>query len=381
MLTLTSQKGTQPEGVFFPSVAGTYKIDVNVDTDGSSTYPIHTQTYMEVYGTAFSRLIVTSFVTSPGKKNLIWIDLSPTTPITATHQVVIEFPTLSNDAVTALFGNDLGMGYVDYSQVFADVFDCSPYDVGGFMQCQFFLGSSTTQRPAKIVCGTLNLGASSIVSGNILKFAIAIQNPNVGSQISLPIIVYTYDPVNQVKTNFNLVDNAVYLKPPTGIVIDLGNFITTSGMLQTSNDHLKLTTRNAMNMNNGDYYVIFMGFPPRNNGKVAGGCQTASGGAVGDAYYHWHLWAMVCQVGVTITPPITATTIQNLMLLGFYTPWYLLTPQEQVVICHASYLATYGYSVEVDHNDVFPLLSPRTTFLTPSTLTMTPVIGHNIGNQ
>lgn len=381
LVTLTTQRGSQPEGIMFPSVAGTYKIDVNADVDGTATYPIHTHTYMEVYGTAFNRLIVTSFVTSPGRQNLLWIDLAPTTPITSTHQVVLEFPTLANDGVTTLFDNDLGMNYLDYSIVFADVFDCAPYDVGGFMQCQFFLGSSSKDHPAKIVCGSLNLGAGTIPAGSILKFAIKIQNPNSAVQISLPMAIYTYDPVNQVKTNFNFVDNAVYLQPPTGIVVDLGNFITVGGRLETKNDMLKLTTRNMLTLNAGDYYVVFMSFPLRNNGKITGGCQTAAGGAVGNAYYHWHTWTIVCEVLTSVPPQAAGSTAQNLMLQGFFTPWYLLTDLERVVVCHSSYLATYGYSVEVNHNDWFPLLLPRISFLTPSTLTMTPVMGHNVGNQ
>lgn len=175
-----------------------------------------------------------------------------------------------------------------------DVIDCSPYDVGGFMKCVFFLGSATTHQPAKIVCGNLNLGAGTIAPGQILKFGVKIKNPPTVVQMSLPVIIYTYDPVAQVKTNFNLIDNAVYLQPPTGIVADSGNFITVGGQLQTKNEILKFTTRNTLALNIGDYYVLFMGFPLRQNGKITGGCQTAAGGAVGNVYYHWYTWAIVC---------------------------------------------------------------------------------------
>lgn len=194
-------------------------------------------------------------------------------------------------------------------------------------------------------------------------------------------MVYTYDPVNQVKTNFNFVDNAVYLQPPTGIVVDNGNFITVGGRQQTQNDAMKLTTRNTMVLNAGDYYVMFMGFPLRNNGKFVGNCTTAAGGAVGNVYYHWHIWAIVCEVLTNVPVQAAGTTVQNLMVGNFYTPWYLLTSLEQTVICHSSYLATYGYSVEVNHNDVFPPLLPKIVFMANSSLTMAPVWGHNIGNQ
>lgn len=46
LLTITSQKGSQPEGIMFPTVAGTYKVDMNADYDGSGTYPVHTHSYM-----------------------------------------------------------------------------------------------------------------------------------------------------------------------------------------------------------------------------------------------------------------------------------------------------------------------------------------------
>lgn len=205
----------------------------------------------------------------------------------------MEFPTKSNDGIL-LFDNDLGMNYLDYSWVRADVFDCTTYDVGDFMKCSFFLGSQTTGRAAKIVCGSLNLGASTIPLGGKLKFAIKIKNPLVTTQKSLPIIVYTYDPVNHVKTNFNLVDGAIYLQPPTGIVVDRGNYATVGGRLQTKLDQLKLTTRNQLVLNAGDYYVIFMSFPIRNNGKLTGGCRNAAGTSIGNVYYNWHNWAIVC---------------------------------------------------------------------------------------
>lgn len=46
LMTLTSQKGIQPEGIYFPSIAGTYKIDANFDVAGLGTYPIHTHSYL-----------------------------------------------------------------------------------------------------------------------------------------------------------------------------------------------------------------------------------------------------------------------------------------------------------------------------------------------
>jgi len=88
-IVLTTHNGNQPEGLVFPSVAGTYKIDFNFDTTGSTGMAIHNHIYMEVYGTKFTFLEVFPFVTVPGGKNLIWIKLTPTTTITTSHQIII----------------------------------------------------------------------------------------------------------------------------------------------------------------------------------------------------------------------------------------------------------------------------------------------------
>lgn len=55
-LVLTTHNGNQPEGLIFPTVAGTYKIDFNFDTTGSTGMAIHNHLYMEVYGTKFTFL-------------------------------------------------------------------------------------------------------------------------------------------------------------------------------------------------------------------------------------------------------------------------------------------------------------------------------------
>jgi hypothetical protein len=46
MLKLTTQTGTPTEGLTFPTVAGTYKIDFNFDTDGTRNFAIHNQLYL-----------------------------------------------------------------------------------------------------------------------------------------------------------------------------------------------------------------------------------------------------------------------------------------------------------------------------------------------
>lgn len=45
-LVLTTHNGVQPEGLTFPTVAGTYKVDVNFDVTGSSSAAIHNHLYL-----------------------------------------------------------------------------------------------------------------------------------------------------------------------------------------------------------------------------------------------------------------------------------------------------------------------------------------------
>ena len=76
-LVLTTHNGNQPEGLIYPTVAGTYKVDFNFDTTGSTNYALHNHLYMEVYGDKFKFLECFPFVTVPGGKNLIWIKITP----------------------------------------------------------------------------------------------------------------------------------------------------------------------------------------------------------------------------------------------------------------------------------------------------------------
>lgn len=45
-LVLSTHNGVQPEGLIYPTIAGTYKIDFNFDTTGSTGMAIHNHQYM-----------------------------------------------------------------------------------------------------------------------------------------------------------------------------------------------------------------------------------------------------------------------------------------------------------------------------------------------
>ena len=55
-LKITTLRGSSPEGLNYPTVAGKYKASVNFDVDGSGAFAIHDHLYMEVFGTQFTKL-------------------------------------------------------------------------------------------------------------------------------------------------------------------------------------------------------------------------------------------------------------------------------------------------------------------------------------
>ena len=131
----------------------------------------------------------------------------PTTEILPSHQIIVEFPTLSSDKTTTMFDNNLGLdGIDDGDPIPVDIFDSSPLD-NNYMSCRIFHGDHSRGVPVKVICGNL---ASALVSPNYLRFALGFVNPpritapSIPTQISLPILVYSYNPFLYQKTNFNL---------------------------------------------------------------------------------------------------------------------------------------------------------------------------------
>lgn len=47
-----------------------------------------------------------------------------------------------------------------------------------------------------------------------------------------------------------------------------------------------MITRNYWDVTAGQYYILFFGFPLRNNGVVTNGCTYPGGVIYGNAYYH-----------------------------------------------------------------------------------------------
>ena len=57
------------------------------------------------------------------------------------------------------------------------------------MKCNIFHGDYTRAIPVKIVCGSF---ASAITNGQILRFALGVNNPVISNkQFSIPLLVYS----------------------------------------------------------------------------------------------------------------------------------------------------------------------------------------------
>lgn len=205
-MLIKTHTGVDPEGLLFPTVAGTYKVDVSFDVDSTAQYNIHNHLYLEVYGTPFTTLSVRSFVTVCGAPNLIWVKLTPTTTIGQYDQIVVEIPTRGSDGTT-YYANDLGTGIADGGDIKTDVISGAFSNT--FMNCRLFLGDQSNYKSAKIICGGFT---STITSSQLLHFAFKIVNPSVSPQASIPFFIYSINTNTMYKSNFNTVENAVYLR-------------------------------------------------------------------------------------------------------------------------------------------------------------------------
>ena len=194
-----------------------------------------------------------------------------------------------------------------------------------FMKCRLFHGDQTNSKAARIICGDFS---QSIENNELLWFAFKVTNPSASPQVSIPFFIYSMDLDTMFKSNFNTVENAVYLRTANlpSTKTDEGDIYSASEYLQTSGTYINMITRNTYTINVGEYYLLFFNFPLRNNGKVSSGCTYPASQTYGDAYYHENIWAIVCAVtSNTIGVPGGGSVTRNLRISGFYTPWFYLS--------------------------------------------------------
>ena len=307
-------------------------------------------------------------MTIPGGKNLIWIKLTPSTTISTDHQIIIEVPTKATRG-TILFADDLGLGLPDGSIIPIDLME-SPFS-SGFMKCRLFHGDRNYYKPARIVCGGLT---GTVTTSQVLWFSIVIYNPSIPSgerKLSIPFFIYTVEQGTTYYTNFDVAENAVFVRIDYNTKTDVANPVSQNQKLQTSGMYLDMISRNTYTTDSASYYLIYFGFPLRNNGVVSNGCTTTSGTVYGDAIYHSNHWAIICKTTNTnLGVPGGGSTTRNLRIKNFFTPFFYLSSSERTMLTYTFHYNTKYTSVGTI-TDGYPNEAPKTS--SNPTMTMTPL--------
>lgn len=114
------------------------------------------------------------------------------------------------------------------------------------MECRLYHGDQNNYKPAKIICGKFK---QTISSTQNLFMAIKIINPTISpDQLSVPFFVYTFSSGISKKTNFNVVENAVFIRTNPSSRSDQGDLYSSSQDLQTPNSWIRFITRHYYNI-------------------------------------------------------------------------------------------------------------------------------------
>ena len=120
-----------------------------------------------------------------------------------------------------------------------------------------------------------------------------------------------------------------------------------------------MITRNYYTTDSSSFYIIFFGFPLRNNGVITNGCTSTGGTVYGDAIYHANHWAIVCKTNVNnIGVPGNGYVSRNLRINGFFTPFYYLSSSEQWMLTYTYHFSTRNTTVGTIP-DGYPNESPK----------------------
>ena len=86
--------------------------------------------------------------------------------------------------------------------------------------------------------------------------------------MSIPFFVYSQNLDSMYKTNFNVVENAVWICDTflESVISNNGQIITNTGTQQSSGAYISLSSRTAWTTSSEDYYTLMFNFPLRRNG-------------------------------------------------------------------------------------------------------------------
>jgi hypothetical protein len=314
-------------------------------------------------------------VTLPGEKNLIMVEVTPSTTIATNQQLVIEIPTQSNDG-TNYFNDDLGMGYTDYSNLVFDIYD-STSGISS-MTCKVYCGQQINGIPVKIICSNFN---TALTSANIVKFGFWVTNPSVTRSLAIPVTIYSFDQYAVTKNNWNILESGFNVIVTSALpILDQGNFAFNTPVYQTNPVYLSLTTRNSAPLLNGDLYIVKVGFDPRQKGLFSSGFIYNVGlGSTGTLYILQNCMTYVLKVGATsLTTVLSASLTINAQINNIFTPYWKPSTAESVIIAYASYLSS-GTSEKITHKDSLPTMSPKE--LSIPSFSFTALSGNTLAGQ
>ena len=247
------------------------------------------------------------------------------------------------------------MGYDDYDDLEFDLYESSISS----MTCKVYTGDLNTRQPVKIVCSNFN---TAITNAMAVKMGFWTRNPATIIGLTIPVQIYSFDPYRARKDTWSMIKAAIRVLPTSQTPIsDTGNFDSSSGERQISNQHFYLTTRNTKPLMQGDLYILNFEFDLRNEQLQAGNFKYNSGYAdTGDLIFMRNCKTIILRVGATALAPMNsgASSVNAQIQSVFYNPAIQLTTEEKKIEGFAIYLSS-GDSELIPYSDGFIDLVPR----------------------
>lgn len=302
MMILTSNDAATAgttDGLDWPQAPGLYRVDMAVSNNNFQSQ------YIEVFGTSFSTISCYSYVVLEKEYNYLDITLVPATAIDSTNDaIVIELPTKSSNGAN-IFNDDLDLGLKDFDPIPVDAVTGAPIAA---MKCIFQKGYQTNGNPCKVICSEF----TAIAAGTTIRFVIRIRNPDIaaGTDLSIPITIYSQDNGENVKTNFNVLTEGIYVdETQTANLVTSAVSVTPSTLFYgDTGKNLVLKnedTSTTVNYANFDVFIVVFGQPLYRQGLQTSKFTYAAG--TGDVIYLKSMNAAIL-VPATANPIATGDT-------------------------------------------------------------------------
>ncbi len=358
-------------GIRYPFSSGTYCLDLLASASGQLSFSMHDQIYLDVYAAPFAAISVQSMVTLLGEENLLLVSFTPAQPIATTHRLVVEIPVISLNGHN-LFEEDLGLAISDDAVLKFDIFNSAVS-----FECRLAHGNREAGIPAKVICASFS---ATIAAGTAVNFAFRIINPaslpTIGG--SIPVWVYSFNPLLGETTNYNVMPNAIHLSTETGPTVPIPSAASQSLPLCGIVTDLTLAVGHTANLVAGDFLVLrFSLTNPINTAYVANGCvNTATATAIGHLAYLKN-----CQVAICMLFGTLPSAGASLRLLSWANQAYPPVTQERQFYAYESFQHHISFgrmSSKLTYTDMLPSLSVG--MYGDGVLSLACVLCHNLRN-